>query len=126
MKGAGLSYNGDHAVGLEKSMEVLQELQSEQGHRLSPTRKDVVDYVVKLAICLVDKLVGISDGISNDWRVVGRQLEVRGRELMHNRVDLDHCGVNAVCDEGGRRRSNTKAADALLVPRMLLGRRKLT
>lgn len=125
----GLSYNGGHTVRLEKSVEILQELQSEQGHRLSSARKDIVDYVVKLAICLVDKLVGISDRISNYWRVVGRQLEVFGCEFMHNRIDLDHRGVNPVCDEGGRCCSNTKTAGPLLVripAQISLGRKKLT
>lgn len=105
-----MTHNGDHTVGLEKGVEILQELQSEEGNRLGSTSKDIVNDVVELAVCRVDKQVGISDRISNDWCVVGRQLKVLGREFMHNGIDLDHRGFDTMCNKSGRRRSNTKAS----------------
>jgi hypothetical protein len=108
-KGGG-TYYGDDAVGLQQCLKILQKLEGEEIYGLGAPCEHVMDYIVELVGCLVDQVCCISDCVGNDGRVVGRQLEVFGGKLVHNRVNFDHCRVHAMCNEGCWRGADAEPA----------------
>jgi hypothetical protein len=103
------AYDSNHAVRLEQGVEVLQELEGEEGDRLGAASKDIVNDVVIAGFALVrGHPRGVGSRVFNDGGVVARELEVLGGKLVNHRVEFDHSRVNAVGHKGSRRGANTE------------------
>ena len=104
------TYDGHDASWLEKSVQILQELEREQRDGLCTARKDIMDDVVKLPVDRrTHKPVSITDRVLDDGSVVLRKLKVLGRKLVNRRVNLDHRGINPMRNQRARRSPNTKS-----------------
>jgi len=106
-----MTHNSNDAVRLEKGIQALQELECEQRYGLGASCKDIMDNIVKsLTACVVGKPGRVGHGVL-DYRIdLGRKVEVFGREFVDHRVNLNHCGIDAMSNQGTRCGANAEAA----------------
>ena len=105
-----ITHNSNNPPIRQQVPQPLQKVRRKERNRLRSARKYVMDDVVVPCRPVRHRLVGKVKRVPDDCRVVGGQAKVLCRVGVHDRVDFDNGGVDAVLDEGARGGADAEAS----------------